>query len=402
MFRGRMGWWCFLFGLILGGAAAVEAADWAALLDLEAKGEYLSNINYSPTNRKSDYILSAKPRLALQYNTEATKLEGNLALAGLHYLSNSSLDRINQYYQVNGSQRLTPRLLFRLGAYLTSDSTLQEELLASGVFINRSLRTAVGANPGLVYNLTERLSTYLDYGFNYTDYQSKDIFYNYRVHSLSQGFDYLWTEKTILKSFLSGSYTSYTIGNTIANLGAQVGLNHNFTENLGLTLMVGANLSRIKSKVSVLAIDDFFGFVTVIQVPRRSTDISPFVALASSYKWPSGNLTLSYSRNQSASAYGNLSQYNIFRLFITQKITERLSSQFNPHLSLSKMDSPGSDYSSTYYGIRSGLSYELTERLSLGAFYGFNYRKVSGSADYGFPIHSAYLILTYSYPIHYQ
>ena len=79
------------------------AADWVVLPSIETRAEYLSNINYSAIFKKSDYILSAVPNLDFTYNTEVTQLGGSLTLSGLHYLQNSNLDTINQYYNINGS-----------------------------------------------------------------------------------------------------------------------------------------------------------------------------------------------------------------------------------------------------------------------------------------------------------
>lgn len=402
MLRGRLTCWCCLLGLILGGVTAGEATDWAMVLDLETKGQYSSNINYSARNRQSDYILSAQPRAAFQYNSEITRLEGSLALLGLHYLSNSSLDRINQYYRLGGTHQLTPRFGLRLGLNYSSDSTLQEELTTSGVFINRSLRTALGLSPGVSVALTERLSTFIDYGFNYTDYQSRQYYSNYRTHSLSNGFDYILNEKTVLRSFITASYIKYNTDNTISSLGAQLGFNHKFTENLDLSLMAGATFQRIKSNISVLAFDSETGFIVIVTVPQKSTSLSPFITLASSYRWATGSFSLSYSRSQSASAYGALSQFNSFGANVNQRLTEKLNFSISPSVYISTLDSRGSDYTSIYYGIRPGLAYNFTERLRMGLSYAFNYRKVTGASNYAFPTHEAYVTLNYTYPIHYQ
>ena len=114
--RGRDVFLClWAICVVLGGIKAGMAADWVVLPGIEAKGQYLNNINNSPTNRQSDYILSARPNVSFSYNTEITKFEGRLALMGLHYLQNSELDRINQYYWLNGSHKATPRLSLSLG-----------------------------------------------------------------------------------------------------------------------------------------------------------------------------------------------------------------------------------------------------------------------------------------------
>ena len=110
---------CFCLGVIslfLGGNEAGRAADWVLTPSIETRAEYLNNIFYSSTFKKSDYILSAVPNLDFTYNTEVTQLGGSLRLSGLHYLQNPNLDTINQFYNINGSTMATSRLRLNLAA----------------------------------------------------------------------------------------------------------------------------------------------------------------------------------------------------------------------------------------------------------------------------------------------
>ena len=75
--------------MVLGGSTPGRGADWVVLPGIEVKGQYLNNINNSPTIKQSDYILSARPNVSFSYNTEVTKFEGKLALLGLAYMQNS-------------------------------------------------------------------------------------------------------------------------------------------------------------------------------------------------------------------------------------------------------------------------------------------------------------------------
>ena len=142
-----------------------------------------------------------------------------MALLGLAYMQNSDLDRINQYYYINGNHKATPRLsLSLLSSYIT-DSTNYAELQTSGALIASILRTAITVNPGMSYLFTERLSTSVGYGFNMVDYQSL-AYNNYKGQTLTHGFDYLLNEKTTLLSRLTGSYYKYDeTSNTIVALG---------------------------------------------------------------------------------------------------------------------------------------------------------------------------------------
>ncbi|AEB08141.1 transporter [Desulfobacca acetoxidans] len=402
MAKGRTGFFCLcaLF-LVLGEITSGTAADWAVLADIETKGEYNSNLNASPRSRLKDYILSATPNVSFSYNTELTQLKGMVGITGMHYITYSHLDKINQRYLIDARHQAWERIRLNLGASFISDSTLTEELIASGTMLNRSLRNSYSFNPGFTYSITERLSSSLGYNFNMVEYEDPQ-YRDFRRHGVFLNFDYLWDEKTTLKEVLIGNFTEYDTNDTISSLGVQVGFNRKFSENWDATLLGGANYTKMKSSTGVLSFDDESGFITFKQATRRSSSFSPFFTLSTTGRWQTGDLTLSYSRSESASAYGNLSQYNNFDVFINQRFTEKLTGTLRPYFHTSTLDDPGSNYNSQYIGIRPGLKYNITERLILNTSYGFAYRSVSGNSDYNLPVHSIWLSLNYTYPIHAQ
>jgi hypothetical protein len=376
------------------------AADWVVKPAIKTEGKYLSNINNSPKIRTSDYILSARPGVSLAYNSETAKLEGQLALLGLHYLQHDSFDRINQYYNLNGSYKPTARLDLQLATSFISDSTATEELQASGTLMNRRMRTSFNAIPGFSYALSERWSTLLQYSFNMVDYQSS--FYNsYEGHIITHGFDYILSEKTILLSRLTGSYYKYKNNNSFTALGPQIGFTYKYLEKWNMTFLGGLNFNRIKSNTAILAVNNFTGFLEVRTRPQISRSTSPFFSLGTNYNWETGFLSVNYTRSQSANAYGNQSQYNNFNINIHQNVTNRWYFNVNPYLYTSSIKYTGSNYNSYYYGIRPSLFYRLTEKASIGTSYAFTYRTVTGTTNYHFPINEVVLTLNYSEPTHY-
>lgn len=400
MMWGRMAAWCWVVGcVLLGGSTLVWGAAWQIQPGIETKGQYSNNILNSPVIRKADYILSARPSLALSYNSEVARIEGILAVLGLHYLHNDNLDKINQYYNINANYKATPRLGLNLATAFISDSTTNQELQASGVTIGRSLRTSFAAAPGLNFLLTERWSTSLQYNFNVVNYQ-ETIYNNYETHSLVHGFDYALNERTSLLSRLTAYFSKYSNNNTITSLGPQIGFRHIYLEKWDFMVLGGVNFSRIKSDTRVLAVNNFTGFLEVRQRPQIARSQSPFFTIEGGYRWQTGSLRLSYNRSQSANAYGNQSQYNSFNFYTSQKLSERLTFSLNPYLNTSSISNPGSDYNSTYMGIRPGLSYRFTEKILLGTNYGFAYRSVSGTTRYRYPINEVFLTLSYSSPFH--
>ncbi len=401
MERGRVLLCCWLtVWAVLGGTTAAWGYRWAITPAVEVKGQYLNNIYNSPRLRKSDYLVYGRPSLALNYESETTKFGGTFALLGMHYFQNDSLDRINQYYNINGSYKATPRLGLQLATSFITDSTATEELIASGTVINRTTRTSFFAAPSLSYLLTERWSTSLQYGFQMVDYQQLG-YNNYENHTIVHGFDYLLSDKTSLLTRLTASYYKYSIDNAFTSLGPQIGFSYKYLEKWDMTFLGGLNISRIKSSTRVLAADTFTGFLVVRQQPLIRRTTNPFFSLGTNYRWQTGTMGLSYSRSLSANAYGGQSQYNNFNLTINQNMTEKFSLSLNPYFYTSSIDDPRSDYSSYYYGIRPGLSYKITDKFTMGASYNFAYRQVKGTSKYSYPINDVMLTLTYSYPTFY-
>ena len=114
-------------------------------------------MNYAYTNPISDYIFSLQPAMDFNYTTEISQLQGHLGLLGLHYLTNSNLDHIDQNFQINGRHQIAPRVNLSLNSSYINDTTLTQEFLTSGLAMSRTPRQSFAVGPGVTYNLTERL-----------------------------------------------------------------------------------------------------------------------------------------------------------------------------------------------------------------------------------------------------
>jgi hypothetical protein len=161
-------------------------------------------MNLAFTNPTSSYIFTLTPVADFNYNTEITQLQGHLGLSGQHYLDNGNLDHIDQNYQINGKYQATPKANLSLNTSYIVDTTLLQELLSSGLVIGRSPRTSILANPGMTYNITERLSSTINYNFKRVLYQAPQ-YTDYTTHQMGLNFNYL----------LSNERTSLINNNTV-------------------------------------------------------------------------------------------------------------------------------------------------------------------------------------------
>jgi hypothetical protein len=294
-------------------------------------------------------------------------------LTGKHYLSNGQIDHIDQNFQINGWYQLTPRWKLSLNTAYISDTSLYEELVTSGLVMTRTPRQSILATPAVTYAVTERLSATFNYSFNNVDYPSQ-LYQNYTSQQagllLQQQ---LKNEKTtLIGNFLANQTVYPTLDNTYKSLGFYLGADHKFSPDWEITLMGGVNVTFMDFHTQALTPTQLFPFVISPQrVISHQTSAQPYVNLYATRRWTNLSLTGGYSRTQSPSAYGTISDTNQFYLTLAHDFTERWSGSLNGYYTLSNQISQRSPFRSSFLGLSPQLSYRLTEKLTLSPGYQF-------------------------------
>jgi hypothetical protein len=394
------------------------AADWSIVPSITQRSEFNSNLNMTPTNVLSDYILSLAPAADFNYTTEISQLTGHLGLLGQHYISHSNLDHIDQNFQINGRYQILPKVNLSLNTSYINDSTLLQEFQTSGLAIGRTPRQSFYAGPGITYNVTERLLATASYSFNRVIYQASQ-FIDYTSHQAGLNFTYLLkNEKTSLISNNVVSETLYPGGNYYKSIGIYGGVTHKFSERWDVNLMSGANINFYSFDTQVVNASPFSQVVNTSEFPQvvdaspffiqvktkriDSSGVSPYVNLSTSYRWT--NLTVSGggSMSQQPSAYGAVYQVNRLYAAINYNITEKLSAGLSGNYSLSNQSSQDISSEWNYYNVSPSLNYRITERFSVSPGYGFSNSASLTSTGSSAHNHLAWVQFSYTYPIHYQ
>jgi hypothetical protein len=409
---GMKGWMGVAILLSLGAANLAVAADWSLVPSVTQKSEFNSNLNltYNPI---SDFIFTLTPAADFNYTTEITQLQGHLGLSGQHYITNSNLDHIDQNYQINGKYQATPKVNLSLNTSYIVDTTLQEELLASGLAMSRSPRTSIMANPGMTYNITERLSSLVNYNFNRVLYQSPQ-YTDYTTHQIGLVFNYLMrNEKTTLTNSNIVRETLYPGGNSYKTLGVYLGANHKFRENWEFNFMGGLNINKSDFATQVLSVSQapFFvlegqnlvapTLVTVQQQRVTHTKGTPYFNVSTTRRWTNLSFTAGLTRDQSATAYAYIVNYTRVYASLAYAFTERLTGSLGGDYSLSTQASQSNNLDYNYYNFTGQLAYRITEKFSVTP--GYRYSQYDNiTAGQPAHAHSAYVMLSYTYPLHYQ
>ncbi len=390
---------------LFGGVLTVgigQGADWSVVPSVNLKGEYDSNLNWAISGpRQRDFIFTLQPGADFNYTTDIGMLQGRLGWSGLVYADHAHADHIDQNYQINGSYQAAPRLSLTLNSAYIVDSSLQQEFITSGVIMTRTPRQSILLGPGLTYALTERLSASMGYSFsrvNYTDPQFRD----YSTQLVNLRFNYLMkNEKTTLSSVISGTLTQYPGNDLYRSLGTYLGVSHKFSPKWEASLLAGANFSFQSFATQVQDFSSYPFFILVKTQRQTQTGVSPYIDLSLTRRWTQLALTGGYSRNQSPSAYGGIFDYNGVYLTCSYDFSEKLTGSLRFDYSLSTAASQLSNYENAIYTFTPQVTYRLTEKLSMVPGYSFGRRDDLISGQSGIR-HNVWLMLTYTYPLHYQ
>ena len=377
------------------------AADWSLVPSINAKTEFNSNLNSSYTNQVSDFIFTLSPATEFNYTTEAYQLQGKLGLTGLHYLRHDQIDHIDQNYQINGQYRVSPRWNLSLRTSYIVDSTMQEELATSALIMTRTPRESIQFGPGITYNVTEKLAATVNYNFNIVNYQDPQ-FRNYTSQQVGLRLDYpLKNQKTLLTSNVLVRETRYPGSDLYRSLGINLGGLHKFSENWEVNLMAGVNISFLDFQTQVADFSTLSSPTVVPQARLRQTSISPSINVSTTRRWTNLSVTAGLSRDESASAFASISEVN--RIFGAMKyiLTEKMEGTLSGDYSLSNQASQRNNLQGDYLSISPQLNYRVTEKLTASPGYRFSLREdITNSKSAA--TQSIWLMLTYSYPIHYQ
>jgi long-subunit fatty acid transport protein len=142
---------------------------------------------------------------------------------------------------------------------------------------------------------------------------------------------------------------------------------------------------------------------------QKGASFRPYVNLGATRQWTNLSLTGSLSSNQSPSAFGYVAQVYALSLNASYKFTERLSGSLSGSYSLSSelfsQNQNQNQNQTNNYSVNSGLSYQITEKLTASSGYTFSSQLYGGnnlSSSSNAPVQVGYLMLNYSYPLHYM
>ena len=138
------------------------AADWSFTPSVSLSQSYDSNFQFittpTPGTTKSDYITSLTPVLSVTGETEQTKFQFDTITSAQSYIENPRFDIVNENATASLTEIWSQRFSTSVNLGLMHDSTLQEQLEASGIVSQWTERYVYIFGLGGKYDLSESLS----------------------------------------------------------------------------------------------------------------------------------------------------------------------------------------------------------------------------------------------------
>jgi hypothetical protein len=266
--------------------------------------------------------------------------------------------------------------------------------------MTRTPRQSIQVGPAVTYKLTERLAATVNYNYNRVNYQSPQ-FRDYTYQQVGLILNYpLKNEKTVLVGNFLVRETTYPGTDKYSSLGTYLGATHKFSENWDLNLMVGVNTSFMDFQTQVVQTRQSFSVIPT-QTRFKETRISPYVNVSTTRRWTNLGLTAGFSRDESPTAYASISELYRFYGGVTYSFSERLSGSLTGDYYFSNQASQQNNLEDSYFNVSPQLNWRITEKVTASPGYRFGLRN-DLTNDRSATLQMVWLMVTYSYPIHYQ
>ncbi|HID30053.1 MAG TPA: hypothetical protein EYP19_08620, partial [Desulfobacterales bacterium] len=239
-------WTLFCLGSGYLNVLPVRAAEYVITPSITLRETYDDSVYLEDTD---DFEHRISPALSLDATTETAAWQATCAWDILEYQRQDELDSVQQTYGLSGTLSPSTLLQLNLSGRYAYDYTFASTLEESGVVAERSRRRSTTVAPGSTIVLTPRNTLELSYQFNKTEYDLED-YDDYVVHgpNLTLSHD-LKNERTRFLCVLGGNWTNFDQNDQDVRqrtYRAQVGVDHQWTETLQVTLTAGAGYTESK------------------------------------------------------------------------------------------------------------------------------------------------------------
>ena len=346
---------------------------------MDVTGGYDDNVYYTRTDPQSDYVATVRPGFILDYDSELFNVRSRGSVDVLRYLDNTNLDRENYYLFFDGGVNLTERWKLNGNFSFVNDTTLDSQLLETGIVTLRTDRKQYNGGGDLLYQLTERSTAGLRYNHQSTRYDS-NLYENYDYDTVNLSWDYRFNHG--LDRFTVVPYYGYWRADTsnVNNYGLSLGLSHIFSETLTLEVAAGPRYTQTERIFPeyTLVFDPNTGTFKVNTKNVTASDsnwgAAGNIELKKNWTLTTANIGYNHDLQFTSNAGRNAESINVDRFFmgVTHKITSRFRAGFSGSFYISESASDLGNQDQRYLTLTPSLDYQLARNYSLRLVYSYS------------------------------
>ncbi len=331
------------------------AAEWRLVPKIGVSGGYDDNILYTQEEKIDSSIIVVQPGVEIDFKSLLSSIRLTADFDILSYLDESSLDRVDQYYRLNGNHRLGQRWDVRAGFRYYDDTTLNTYLEETGRVVERIERQYVYATGGISYDISTISSIDANYSYAGARYED-DVFPDYDRNRGNLRYRYqLKNQQDEL--FVGPSYYNRTNDlNDTDYVALDLGWKRDWSDITNTFASIGARYTTVED--------------------QDGNDESNWGALARfnlTHLGIASKITLSYYHDLATLTNGQDVNVDNFYLRYDYRLTERFGVGINGRLvfSYDLFSDQGDVEDNRYYMVEPFLSYRLTEDFNVYLRYSY-------------------------------
>lgn len=331
------------------------AAEWRLVPKLGVSGGYDDNIVYTQEEKIDSTIINVEPGVEVDFNSLLSSLRLTADWDILSYLDESDLNRVNQYYELEGNHRIGQRWDARAEFRFYDDTTLNTYLEDTGRVVERINREYVYAKGGISYDMSTISAISADYYYQEAQYED-DVYDAYDKHQVNLRYLHrLKTQQDVLSAGPS-FYRRRNDLNDTDSVSFDFGWEHDWSDITNTFAAIGPRYTNVEDQDG--NDEDTWGAKARFNLTRKGI---------------ASTTTFEYYHDLATLTDGTDVNVDNFYLRYDYRLTARFGLGINGRLVFSYDLFSGEDgvEDSRYYMIQPFMFYRLTENLRLYLRYSY-------------------------------
>jgi hypothetical protein len=347
----------FLLALALPGQ--VLGDDFRILPSLSVREEYNSNLYFSASDIKRDFITTLSPGVKLIEKTERLNSELLAQIDRREYIDNRELNATDQTYKGKARYSLTELLGLSADAGYVINSRPDRDITETGLVLTTSRRNHFNASMSADQRVTEKTIALLSYTYTKNSYEEIDA--DDASHNVTGGMEHdfgRYASGTKGRVNVAYDHDEFT-DSKLDSVAGTMGISRNFNETWSVSIDGGARhtWSRFSTSEQTMERSGWTGKISL------------------SYKGKSVSGALGYYRDlMPASGYGGATERNAVSLSASYRTTRGWDARLSAGYYTNKSDSV--QYSvqkidTQSFSINPSIRYEFSKDIAIDASYNY-------------------------------